>query len=606
MRFVFSFITILLLALSVAGQEGLVIDKISFDGNVKISASRLRDQMIMESYSWIKEKIFGDQPVLYTQTLYNEDIKRIKVLYQKEGYLDVEFLQPEILVNKKNRVEITIHVRENMPVIISEINYTVDSVNHLKDVLQNRDIRRMELQTKSEEEHVFRDETVRQDQRVIAETFYNKGFPYTSVKSELDVDTLGKTTAINWQIERGPLSYFGKTVVTGNVRVPTKSILRQLNYKEGDVWSKKVIDQSQDQIYNQGNYRVASVRTELGPSKQDTLPVIINIREAPRWTTRLGVGYGKEDRFRTFADIQYFSFLTNTGRLNLYVKHSGLEPYNIYLKFSQPSFLFPFNTLSLYPYLLKQDEPGYNLDKKGFTITFLQNFSKELSTSIGYILEDVQNYTPTPKDDNTMSETESYYSKSGFSFGLIYNNTEPILDPVHGHVFSLNTKTNDLLGQTEMPFVRLLTEYKTYAGLRRGVTLALKTKLGGIVGTDGNDYIPSEERFYAGGSYSVRGWGRSELGPKDADGTPIGGNSLLEGSAEVRFDVGRRFKISIFTDAGNVWEDSFYYRLNDLHYSAGAGIYMNTPIGPAGLDFARPIFDEETKWQIHFNIGYAF
>jgi len=100
------------------------------------------------------------------------------------------------------------------------------------------------------------------------------------------------------------------------------------------------------------NYRVASVRTQIGKELVDTVPMQIQITEAPRWTVRFGAGYGREDKFRAFTDIQYLSFITNTGRLNLYAKHSGLEPYNIYLKFSQPSFLFPINTLTLHPYLL--------------------------------------------------------------------------------------------------------------------------------------------------------------------------------------------------------------------------------------------------------------
>ncbi|WP_340114664.1 BamA/OMP85 family outer membrane protein [Maribellus mangrovi] len=606
MKPVFLFIVVLIIALSVSGQEGLIIGKISFEGNKSIKASPLRDQMIMESNSWFKEKIMGKQPVIYTQSLYNQDINRLRIFYQMEGFLDVKFLAPNVKVNEKNKVELIVRIQEHEPVIISGITFEVDSALQLEKALLPREVRKMQLQMESEAEKIFRDESVNYDRRVISEVFYNRGYPYAKVESGLKVDTTENTAEINWNIDRGPLSYFGKTLVRGNERVPDKSILRQVNYEEGDLWSKKKIDQAQEQIYNQGNYRVASVRTELQANKQDTLPITITVREAPRWTTRFGVGYGREDKFRAYTDLQYLSFLTNTGRLNLFAKHSGLEPYNIYLKFSQPSFLFYFNTLTLNPYLLRQNEPGFQLDKRGFTVTFLQNFSKALSTSIGYIFEDVDNYTIHTTDSKDQTADETYYSKSGFSVGLVYNNSEPILDPVHGYVISMNTKTNDLFGQTEMPFVRVITEFKTYAGITRGVIMAMKVKMGGIVRTDEYDYIPPEERFFAGGSYSVRGWARSELGPKDELGIPVGGNSLLEGSAELRIDIGRKFKVSLFTDAGNVWENSFSYHLNDLHYSSGVGFHYKTPIGPAGLEFARPVFDSLTKWQIHFNIGHTF
>jgi len=560
----------------------------------------------MQSHSWFKEKILGKEPVYYTQSLYDQDIARIRNFYQKEGYLNVSFGTPKIKVNKKKKVEITLVIHENEAVEISAITYVVDSTQTLQQVLGRRGSNNVIFQSVAAEGKIFRDEAVQNDERIIADAFYDEGYAYTSVRSEIEVDTAFNTASVLWTVDRGPLSYFGETTVEGNERVPSKSILKQLNYKQGDIWSKNRIDDSQKQIYNQGNYRVASVKSQLSTIMADSLPVIIHIQEAPRWTTRFGVGYGTEDKFRTFADIQYLGFLTHTGRLNFYAKHSGLEPYNVYFKFSQPSFLLPFNTFVIYPFIQQQNEPGYSLSKWGYNLTFQQNFSKELNTSIGYVYEDVKQDTTNIDYSDASSVDNSFYSKRGFVIGAIYNNSDPILDPIKGYALSFNVKTNDLVIGEQMPFFRILSEYKSYWGVRRGTVLAVKMKVGGIVRTDDNDFIPVEERFYAGGSYSVRGWGRSELGPKDVNGKPTGGNSLLEGSAEMRFDVGRLFKFAVFTDFGNVWEESFSYHLNDLHYSAGFGIRIKTPIGPAGFDFARPVFDDQKSWQFHFNIGHAF
>jgi len=81
---------------------------------------------------------------------------------------------------------------------------------------------------------------------------------------------------------------------------------------------------------------------------------------------------------------------------------------------------------------------------------------------------------------------------------------------------------------------------------------------------------------------------------------------LLEGSVEIRFDMGRKLKLAMFMDAGNVWLSSFSYDIKDLHYAAGTGLRYKTAIGPVGVDFARPVFEEEKGWQIHFNIGHTF
>lgn len=592
--------------MSAVAQENLIVDKIKFKGNSYFSNSKLKEEITIQSDSWIKEKIFKKEPVYFTYNLYNDDIRRLKILYQKDGFLNVTFDEPIVTVTKKEKVEITVFVHEGDPVLISEITFLVDSTKTLPEVLKPRSEKTLLLKTQATQTNNFRDEDITSDQLLIAETFYDEGYPYARVEPRLDVDTISNSTKVEWMVDRGPLSYFGTTVIKGNERVPSKSIERQLAYNKGDVWSKVKIDQTQKQIYNQGNYRVASVRTQIKPEKYDTLTMQIQINEAPRWTSRFGVGYGIEDKFRAFTDLQYLSFITNTGRLNLYAKHSGLEPYNFYVKFSQPSFLFPINTLTLYPYMQRQNEPGYELDKLGFNFTFLQNFSKKLNTSFGIVYEDVALDTTTINELEITNNVESFYKKMGFVLGGIYNNADPTLDPVEGYAISLNTKTNDILIGKEMPFYKMLAEFKTYIGIKKGVVLALKVKGGGIKRTDGNLFVPVEERFFAGGSHSVRGWSRSQLGPKDEEGIPIGGNSLLETSAELRFDLARKFKLALFADAGNAWVKSFHYPVNDLHYAAGAGLRIKTPIGPAGLDFARPVFDEERKWQIHFNIGHTF
>jgi outer membrane protein insertion porin family len=188
----------------------------------------------------------------------------------------------------------------------------------------------------------------------------------------------------------------------------------------------------------------------------------------------------------------------------------------------------------------------------------------------------------------------------------VYFNGAPRLDPVTGYSLAVNFKRNGTIIKKSVPFHRSLIEYKKYLGIKPGITMALKGKVGIAKMTENDGLVPVEERFYAGGSYSVRGWGRSQLGPKDEHGQPTGGNSLLEGSIENRYLIAPKLVFAVFCDVGNVWQESFHYRFNELHYAAGFSLRFKTPIGPVGLDLARPIFDRETTWQLHFNIGNPF
>ena len=122
----------------------------------------------------------------------------------------------------------------------------------------------------------------------------------------------------------------------------------------------------------------------------------------------------------------------------------------------------------------------------------------------------------------------------------------------------------------------------------------------------GDDVTPIEERFFSGGSMSVRGWQRSQLGPKNAKNDPIGGNSLLECSAEMRYPIWKIFSGAAFLDFGNVWNKAFEHNLSELRYAPGLGLRIDTPIGPIRFDVARPIWDDEKQLQFHLSVGQAF
>jgi outer membrane translocation and assembly module TamA len=106
------------------------------------------------------------------------------------------------------------------------------------------------------------------------------------------------------------------------------------------------------------------------------------------------------------------------------------------------------------------------------------------------------------------------------------------------------------------------------------------------------------------------------VSPLSASGLPIGGNSLLAFSAEVRAALRGNFGGVAFIDSGNVWADSFGFRLNDLRYAVGPGLRYQTPVGPVRFDVGYQLNPLPTllvngqpqhrRWRIHFSIGQAF
>jgi outer membrane protein insertion porin family len=127
--------------------------------------------------------------------------------------------------------------------------------------------------------------------------------------------------------------------------------------------------------------------------------------------------------------------------------------------------------------------------------------------------------------------------------------------------------------------------------------------------------VPLEERFYLGGSNSVRGWGRQDLGPVDAQSTPVGGQAMFALNLELRLPLYKKLRWVQFWDAGNVWRsiDDVGGDLQ-LFVSPGVGLRFETPIGPLRFDVAyrlrrQPQDPRDGLWKrldFHISIGQAF
>ena len=106
------------------------------------------------------------------------------------------------------------------------------------------------------------------------------------------------------------------------------------------------------------------------------------------------------------------------------------------------------------------------------------------------------------------------------------------------------------------------------------------------------------------------------MGPLSPLGNPIGGNSVLAATSEIRTRLLPKLRGVLFVQAGNVWRSDWTAHLNDLKVDAGPGLRIETPFGLIRIDLGYQLNrieglrsggqPERHRWRINIGAGEAF
>lgn len=584
----------LLCTFPLLAQTNYKLNKITFSGNHTIHQRTLSKQITEKAKSkfqfWKKRDIFN-------RIILEQDVEILKTFYQTEGFLNLEIKSKTTKNEKKETIDIEFMIDENEPIKINKINYNIFSGT------QQTNVKISELNEILKTRNRFRDNDLIKAKKQFAEFLLNNGFPFQNISYDLSVNINDKTVDVTFNIDCGGVFTFGETTITGNQRTSAYYINKEMAFEAGDTFDKRILERTQQQIMDLGVFQFVTVKSRAEEIPTERIPMEIMVKEAARFKVKFGVGYGLEEKFRISADIQKLGFFRSIDRFNVYLKYSKLEPYHINLKLTQPLIFSRKNKLITSTYLKKQVAPAYTIKRYGTAIKIQRHLFENTNGFSGYSYE--KNFLDA--DESILDEEDiqqiTEYDKANILFGITFDNSSPVFFPNQG--FSLTAVTT-LAGygfHSDFHYYQFLLEAKKYFGITENIVIAGKIKLGMMEPTRGDEFTPLEERFYAGGSNSIRGWSYAQVSPKSDSNIPIGGNSLLENSVELRFPIWKIIHGVIFTDFGNVWSESYHYSLRDLRYSNGAGLRIKTPIGPIRLDGA---ISDENNFQFFFSIGQAF
>ncbi|MDZ7686080.1 MAG: autotransporter assembly complex family protein [Gammaproteobacteria bacterium] len=200
-------------------------------------------------------------------------------------------------------------------------------------------------------------------------------------------------------------------------------------------------------------------------------------------------------------------------------------------------------------------------------------------------------------DISGVRETSDYIMP-GINFTHTRNDAR-MARPRRGHRLSFEvTGTSRAIGSS-VDFASARLEGRLIHSLTSRIRLLGRARMG-ITQSDDFEKLPPRVRFFSGGDARVRGFDFEAIGVEDEDGAIIGGDRLLEFSAEIDHAIGEQWAVAAFTDAASVSLDTFS---TDFRRSVGVGVRWYSPVGPLRLDIAKPVDSRGGGFRLHISLG---
>ena len=437
-----------------------------------------------------------------------------------------------------------------------------------------------------------------------------EGYPFVEIgQRDILLDPETATGDYTLPVEVGPRSSYGDIVTTGESAFDADHIAVLSRFEKGELYDSRMVDDLRQALVATGLFSIVAVEPvpsgEAGPDGTEYATINVTQEAGPPRTLAGSAGYGTGQGFRLEGSWTHRNMFPPEGAL-IASAVAGTQEQGASVTFRRSNAGRRDRTVQLGLSALHSDFDAY----EAFTGRLAGRISydstpiwqKRLTYSYGFEI-----LGTNEKDFNFATgvrERRTYYV-AALPGQVTFDTTDDLLDPTEGFRLSAKLSPEASLGSGTQIYGRGLLEGSAYYRVGDDLVIAGRARVGSIVGAD-RELIAPSRRYYAGGGGSVRGFGYQELGPKDIENRPIGGRSLVEGAAEIRYRFGD-YGVVGFVDAGQVYTSSTP-GFDNLRYGVGLGGRFYTNFGPVRLDVATPINRQpgESRISVYVSIGQAF
>ncbi|HEX7194392.1 MAG TPA: outer membrane protein assembly factor BamA [Chthoniobacterales bacterium] len=596
-----------------------VVKTIRFVGNYYLKPKQIR-KVMKTKQSNILGFVTGAGR-LNNQQL-DEDVQKIKELYQDNGYADVQVTDVKIDRLDKKNVAITIYITEGAQYHVGTV-----TINGLH-VVTEPNFRKV---IKVTEGKIFSPQKLQKDIKAVEDAYGVAG--YADAKVNVETTPAGPALVnLSYKIDEGIQSFVERINISGNTRTKDKVIRREIVLSPGDVFDTVRVDISKKRLEGLQYFeRVDTYASDTGVPGRKDLNVVV--QEKRTGSLNFGLGFSSTDGLVGFSELSQGNFdITNwrtfTGggqkfraraQLGTLRKDASIEltePYFLDQRLSLGGRLF-FDSSNYY-------SDQYDQRNYGFDLFLRKPITNFLSARLDYTIQEIQIYNISSSITDELlaliREGGEANLESRMTIGLTYDTRDNAFLTRKGTRIDLSTYTaGGFLGGTVQVYGFDL-DGSQYFHLPYDTILLLNGEIA-VASTWGDqNIVPIYDRLYLGGANNLRGFKFRDVGPKDNNGNPIGGGTLARFTLEYTIPIIERVRFAVFYDGGFVNPGAWNFGPQTVPNSKGKssggfaddigiGVRLDLPIGPIRLDYGFPIQEDSfssKSGQFQFSVGYQF
>jgi translocation and assembly module TamA len=436
-----------------------------------------------------------------------------------------------------------------------------------------------------------------------------QGYAFAKVEGPTALlDDEARALDVTFKVDAGPRARIGRIDFHGLEEMNEPFVREAMSLKPGERYRPSAIERARQDIMALGVFSGVTVRAG-DRADGDAVPLVFDIQERPAHVVAVSANYSTDLGASVSASWSHRNLFGNAEQLNLSASATGFGGtassgigYNLSAQFIKPRFLEAGQAFEADLLGVKQSFDAYDQTAETAAVYVRRTLAPFWKVSLGL---------SATHDDVTQEGTGRLYQLLALPLSATYDSTglaNPIIDATHGARASASVTPVVAFGATNLTFASLQASgaaYFDFGGDGRSV-LALRALLGSVVGGSSAD-LPPDQRLYAGGSATVRGFAYQSIGPLFADGTPAGATSLDAATIEFRQRILDDWGAAVFVDAGQAGERSLPFD-GALHAGAGVGVRYYTPIGAVRADVAVPLNNtlHGDSFEVYIGLGQAF